>query len=257
MPKPSAKAAAEPSVLRGAITFEEGDFHALTPALARDPDANARRLATRRKLLTLGKEAAKSAATDGADLECRSSLHHPHAFNGMRVNRLWAYLVRSKKHKRVLKSILGSELGKDLDAAYRNAYLCLAVEAEALEVSLRIHSDAWYDGQNLKNKVEREGLEGWRRELNALDGFLLRMDDWKGEWRCGELTPERLEEFLGYYVPGEHRLTVERRWPVPPGARDAVFAPEVPRTMVSELLRLVPLYRFVAWSEANSFLFSS
>ena len=119
----------EPSVLRGEITFEAGDFHALGPSMARDPDANARRLATRRKLLTLGKEAVKAAE---AELECRSSLHHPHAFNGNRVSRLWAYLVRSKKAKRSLKSVLGSELGKDLDAAYRNAYLCLAIEADAL-----------------------------------------------------------------------------------------------------------------------------
>ena len=56
---------------------------------------------------------------------------------------------------------------------------------------LRIHADAWYDGQNLKNRVEREGVAGWLAELNALDGFRLRIDDWKGEWRCGELEPER------------------------------------------------------------------
>ena len=260
MPRETAKRTAEPAALRGEIEFEPGDFHGVSESMARDPDANARRLETRRKLLTLGKGAVKEAAglaDGGVELECRSSLHHPHAFNGMCVRRLWSYLVRPKKAKRALKSILGSDLAKDLDAAYRNAHLCLALEAEALEASLRIHSDAWYDGQNLKNKVEREGLAGWLAELNRLEGFQLRMDDWKGEWRCGELTADRLEEFLSYYVPGEHRLSVERRWPVPPALREAACGPEAPREMVREVLRLVPLYRYAVWSEENMYLFSS
>ena len=252
MPRKTAKKSAEPAVLRGEIAFEEGDFHALSPALASDADANAHRLATRRKLLSLGKITIKEA---GLDLECRSSLHNPNSFNSMRVRRLWAYLVRPKSAKRELKSILGSDLGKDLDAAFRNAYLCLAIEADALEVSLRIHSDAWYDGQNLTNRVAKEGLEGWLEELNRLDGFFLRMDDWKGEWRCGELTPEKLEEFLGYYVPGEHRLTVERRWPCPSGARAHAMGVGVAEAMRSELLRLLPLYRFTAWGPLNMHLF--
>ena len=249
MPRNQSPAPKEPTALRGAIAFEEGDFFALSPAMSGNPDANARRLGTRRKLLALGKEVAKEAG-----LECRSSLHNPHAFNGMRVSRLWTYLVRSKADKRKLKGVLGAELGKDLDAAYRNAYLCMAIEADALEVSLRIHSDAWYDGQNLKNKVGSE-VRAWLGELNRLEGFRLRMDDWKGEWVCGDLTPERLEEFLSYYTPGEHRLTVDQRWPAPPGARDHAFGEEPPQRMKAELERLFELYRFIAWSPENNFLF--
>lgn len=242
----------EPKPLPGAISFEEGDFHALSEALSGNAEGNARRLAARRKLLTLGKAVAKSAG-----LECRTSLHHPHAFNGNRVRRLWAYLTRSKAEKRKLKSVLGSDLGKDLDAAYRNAYLCIALEAEALEVSLRIHPEGWYDGQNLKNKVERGELAGWLDELNRLDGYFLRMDDWKGEWRCGELTVEKLEEFLGYYTPGDHRLTVERRWPAPAGNRGAALDPAAAVALQEEALRLVPLLRFTEWSPENDHLFSS
>src|SRR5688572_11286029 len=141
----------EPRPIEGPILFEESDFRALVPPLASNPDYNAHRLAARRRLLALGKRAAAAAAEDGLALECRTSLHHPHQFNGNRVTRLWAYLTRAKKEKSALKRVLGAELGKDLDSAYRNAYLCFALEGQALEVSLRIHPDAWYDGQNLKN----------------------------------------------------------------------------------------------------------
>jgi hypothetical protein len=248
--------AAEPQPLEGTLAFEEGDFQALSERLAGDPEGSARRLVTRRKLLALGKRAAAGAERAGLPLLSRTSLHHPHPFNGMRVRRLWTYLARAAAEKKRLRGVLGAELGKDLDAAYRNAYLCIAIEAEGLEVSLRIHPDGWYDGQNLKNRVTQEGVKPLLALLNALSGFRLRLDDWKGEWVCGQLSPERLEEFFKFYVPGEHRLVVEERLPAPPGKRAAALAPDVPGRLVAECLRLLPLYRYAAWSQESDFLFN-
>lgn len=247
----------EPTPLDALAPFEEGDFHALAESLSRDPQYNDRRLVARRKLGALGKEAlARIEADCGLALTSRTSLHTPHTFNGMRVKRLWVYLCRGKAEKKRLKSILGAELAKDLDAAYRNAYLCVALESDVVEVSLRIHVDAWYDGQNMLNRVKKEGFDGWLKALNALDGFFLRLDDWKGEWRCGALDRNKLEEFLRYYKPGEHALRVERRYPAPPKNRGAVLSPEAPQHVLADLVRLVPLYRFCAWSEESNFLFS-
>lgn len=256
---PQPKPEAEPRPLREIVPFEEGDFHVLSEGLAKDPQYNDRRLATRRKLGALGKEAVRRAAEgeDGVELLSRTSLHHPTTFNGMRVRRLWTYVCRGKKAKTKLRRILGAELAKDLDAAYRNAYLCLAIESDALEVALRIHKDAWYDGQNLVNRVEREGLDGWIERLNATPGYRLRLDDWKGEWRCGELDRDRVTEFLKYYKPGDHSLTVERRWPAPAGARGGVLGEGVPEALLDEVAALIPLFRYSAWSEESDFLLSS
>jgi len=247
-PEPQAKAELAP--------FVDGDFHVLGSGLARDPQFNDRRLETRRKLLSLAKVfAARAAAECDLALDARTSLHNPHAFNQMQVKRLWAYLVRSKKEKSRLRQTLGSDLGKDLDAAYRNAFLCAAIENDFFEVSLRIHADAWFDGQNLVKRVKAGGFDEWRKRLDALGGFRLRLADWKGEWNCGALTREQLEEFLRFYKPGEHALAVERRFPAPPGTRGGCLAPEFPAAVVAELLRLVPLYRFSAWSEESDWLF--
>jgi len=245
----------EPRPLSGTVLFEESDFRALSPSYARNTEYNAHRLAARRRLLTLGKEVAKQAGALGCDLDCRTSLHHPHTFNGMRVNRLWAYLTRPKKERTKLKRLLGSELGKDLDSAYRNAYLCFALESEALEVSLRIHADAWYDGQNLKKRIEVDGVRSWMDELNGLEGFRLRMGDWKGEWSCGSLTPERVEEFLGYYTPGEHQLAIERTYPAPEGNRGGALEEQAAAELSGQLLRLLPVYRYMVWNEAENYLF--
>ena len=247
----------EPKPLTGELAFEESDFRALSETYSKNPDYNDRRLAGRRRLLTLGKRVAKAAKEAGTPLDCRTSLHHPHAFNGMRVRRLWAYLTRPKAERTRLKRILGSELGKDLDSSYRNAYLCLALEAEHLEVSLKLHHEAWYDGQNLKNRLKAEGLEEWRGLLNGLAGFRLRLADWKGEWRCGELTLDSLEELLGYWQPGDHTLSIESRFPAPEGARGPALEPAAPAHLEALALSLLPLYRYTVWSEESSYLFGS
>ncbi|MBK7642844.1 MAG: hypothetical protein IPJ19_07305 [Planctomycetes bacterium] len=246
----------EPTARPELTPFVEGDFHVLGSGLARDPQYNDRRLETRRKLLGLAKVfGARAQAECDLALEPRTSLHNPHAFNQMQVRRLWAYLVRPKKEKTRLRQTLGSDLGKDLDAAYRNAFLCAAIENDSFEVSLRIHADAWYDGQNMLRRIAGGGFDEWRQRLDALEGFRLKLADWKGEWICGALTREKLEDFLRFYKPGEHALAVERKFPAPAGARAECLAPEFPARVVAELLRLVPLYRFAAWSQESDWLF--
>ncbi len=253
---PAVRPEPEPHARAELAPFVEGDFHALSSGLARDPQFNDKRLETRRKLLSLAKVmAARAQAECGLALEPRTSLHNPHAFNQQQVRRLWAYLTRPKPEKSRLRQTLGSDLGKDLDAAYRNAFLCAAIESDAFEVSLRIHADAWFDGQNLVKRVAAGGLDEWKQLLNALGGYRLRLADWKGEWLCGALTRDKLEEFLRFYKPGEHALAVELRLPAPAGARGDCLAAEFPARVVDELLRLVPLYRFSAWSEESDWLF--
>ncbi|MDP6539311.1 MAG: hypothetical protein QF903_11220 [Planctomycetota bacterium] len=246
----------DPAPHAGPVLFEEGDFHALSEGLCRDRQYDDRRLLARRKLLALGKGALAPLAAAGVRLECRTSLHHPSPFNGGRVRRLWAYLSRAKADKTRLRRVLGRDLAKDLDSAYRNAYLCVAIEPEALEVSLRIHPDAWYDGQNLAKRTAADGVRPLLEILRELDGFRLRLHDWKGEWPCGGLPPERLEDFLSHWTPGEHALAVERRFPAPAGDRGPVLEADAAPHLTAELVRLAPLYRYGAWSAESDFLFA-
>jgi hypothetical protein len=251
----------EPKPLPALAAFEEGDFHALADPLSRDPQFNDRRLATRRKLLSIAQAALERLGADAAksggalELAVRTSLHNPTVFNHMKVKRMWAYICRGKKEKARIKKVLGADLGKDLDAAYRNAYFCVAIEDAALEVSLKIHPDAWFDGQNLIHRTTKEGFAVWLALLNSTPGYRLRLDKWKGEWICGQITSDWLREFFRYYKPGELGLAVERRWPAPAGARGAALDPSVPAQLVDELRALAPLYRYAAWSEESDFLF--
>ncbi|MEM1449418.1 MAG: hypothetical protein AAF957_01895 [Planctomycetota bacterium] len=231
------------------------DFEALRAPRSRSADYNEQRLASRRRLEAVAKHLAQR-AKDRVALEVRTSIHNPFPpVNGGRVERLWAYATRPKAAKTKLRRVIGAELAKDLDHAYRNGYLCVALEAEAVEVSFRIHADAWYDGRNLVRRLDAEGLKPLLGLLNELDGFRLQLADWKGEWRCGGLQPEQLEEFMGFYEPGEHLFAVQRRWPAPEAAREALTGDDVPATLVSELERLVEVYRYAMWSSESDFLF--
>lgn len=246
----------EPRPLAVLEPFEEWDFEALAPPRGRSAEYNEHRLRTRRRLGTIAKAFVARAAKEAElALDSRTSIHNPHAFNGHKVERLWAYITRPKSEKARLKKVLGAEIAKDLDQAYRNAYFCVALEHDALEVSLRIHPDAWFDGQNLLKRTKREGSRELLGLLNALDGHRLRLADWRGEWRCGSLTPESLDEFLRFYTPGEHLFAVEQRWPAGAGVRAAALGEGVPASLVDELSHFVPLYRWLAWSETSDFLF--
>lgn len=235
--------------------FEAWDFEALRPPRSRSPEYNERRLAARRRLEAIAKHAAKNVAKE-AKLEVRTSIHNPFpAVNGGRVERLWAYMTRDKAAKARLRKTLGADLAKDLDQAYKNGYICVALEADFVEVSFRIHQDGWYDGRNLVKRIETEGVKPLLAILNVLDGFRLQLADWKGEWICGEMGPEKLEEFFKYYEPGEHLLSVQRRWPATEAIREALLTPEVPPVLVQELERLVPVFRHAVWSKEADFLF--
>lgn len=250
----------EPPAPRGARTgtlepFEAWDFEALRPPRSRSAEYNEKRLAARRRLEAIAKALVKGSPA-AAKLEVRTSIHNPFPpVNGGNVERLWAYLSRPKAHKTKLKRQLGADLGKDLDQAFRNGYLCVALESEALEVSFRIHPDAWFDGRNLTRRIEAEGFQPLLALLNDLEGFRLQLADWKGEWICGQLEIEQLEEFFRFYEPGEHLLAVQQRLPVPESMREALLTPELPSGLVSELARLIPLRHHACWAPESDFLF--
>ena len=236
--------------------FVAYDFEALRKPRSTSAEYNEQRLAARRKLEAIAKHTA-GLVKAAAKLDVRTSIHNPFPpVNGGRVERLWAYLTRTKAAKKKLARTVGADLAKDLDQAYRNGYLCVALEAEVIEVSFRIHPDGWFDGRNVVKRVAAEGYGPLLGLLNALKGFRLQLSDWKGEWICGELTTERMEEFFKYYEPGEHLLAVQKRVPVPEAARPAALSPEVPLELAQDLAQLVDVYAYAVWSDTSDFLFS-
>jgi len=232
--------------------FDDASFEAFAKEKQRDAKYNADRLKVKRRLAALGK--AVRPALEEADLRLavQTSLSHPYTYNAFRVDSMWVYFSRPEGEKKFLREIFGRALGKDLDPGFQHVLLLVGIDSEGVEVSLKIHSSAWWDGQNLKNRCRRDAdLLAFLEVLNALPGFVLSIHDWKKEYRCGSLRRSDLANYFAYYTPGEHWLHLRKRY----GRDDPRVRGEAwVRIAGDDLRSLAPAYRFAAWGPENNHL---
>lgn len=227
--------------------FLERDFLAYERHRQDDPEYNALRLSVRRKLKAMA-DACKSRAKDlGITIDSQAGLHHPHSFNSFRVREQRAYLCRSKRERSKLAKFFGEALGKDAETHYIQTVLEIALDGEVVEAALRIHPQAWWDGEHLKKKVAGpEGMDEWCAMLRALPaGFGLRMHDWKKVYWASAATPHEMREYFETYTPGNHWLHLVRELPKEDALAMELDAGE---WVVTSLLALLPVYRFILWS---------
>ncbi len=229
--------------------FLQRDFLAFEPHRQKDDEYNALRLSIRRKLKKIADRAKVLAKEQGVELAGKEGLHHPYTFNSYRVRDQRSYLCRSDKERKKLASFFGEALGKDAETHYIQTVLEVSIDNQVVEAALRVHPQAWWDGEHLKKKVAKpEGLAAWAAMLNALPkGFGLRLHDWKNVHWAGSAKVSDLKDMFGYYTPGNHWLHVVRELP----QEDALaMGMEAPDWLVQSLLALLPMYKFILWEPA-------
>ena len=232
------------------IAMLERDFLAYERHRQDDPEYNALRLNVRRKLTALIEPVKKLAKERGVELKAQGGLHHPYSFNSFRVREQRAYLCRSDKERKALGSFFGEALGKDAETHYIQTVLEVCLDDQIVEVALRIHAQAWWDGEHLKKRVlgDAARMAEFCTLLRALPpGFDLRVHDWKKSNWCSQAKPHELQETLQLYTPGNHWLHLQRQLP----KEDALaMGPDGEAWVRSSLLSLLPVYRFTLWEPA-------
>ncbi len=227
--------------------FLERDFKAYERHRQDDPEYNALRLAVRRKLKAMVDATGKEAKGLGVDLSAQAGLHHPYTFNSYRVREQRAYLCRGAKERKKLASFFGEALGKDAETHYIQTVLEVCIDDQIVEAALRIHPQAWWDGENLKKKLRSDDavLAEFCQLLRALPaGFHLKLHDWKKDNWCSVIKPGDVKEVLEFYTPGNHWLHIQRQLP----KEDAVdMGVEAEAWVRTSLLALLPVYRFILW----------
>lgn len=235
--------------------FLPTDFEKFHERIQRDPEFNDARLGIRRKLDAIGKHLVAALSAKDQELVSRASLHHPYRFNAFRVASMWVYLSRGEKERKAIVKHLGADLGKDLDQNYVHTILVLEIAERGLQIALRIHQAAWWDGENLKRNLksaaERDGLAA---TLRPLAGYVLRVGDHRRVRPCPEMTGQDIAEAMAYYTPGDQWLHVERTI-----ARDDPFVtePGFLERIEGEFRALLPAYRRMRWSKESDRLFGS
>jgi hypothetical protein len=227
--------------------FLERDFKAYERHRQDDPEYNALRLSVRRKLKAIVDGVQKAAKAAGYDLSAQAGLHHPYTFNAYRVREQRAYLCRGAKERKQLAAFFGDALGKDAETHYIQTVLECCLDDCIVEAALRVHPQAWWDGENLKKKVlaDAAGMDEFVRLLRALPpGFNLKLHDWKKDHWCAQAKANEVKEMLQHYTPGNHWLHVQRQLP----KEDAVaMGPDAEAWVRASLLALLPLQRFTLW----------
>jgi hypothetical protein len=158
-----------------------------------------------------------------------------------------AYACRGAKERKKLAAFFGEALGKDAETHYIQTVLEVCLDDQIVESALRIHPQAWWDGENLKKKVlgDPAKLEELCKLLRALPpGFNLKLHDWKKDHWCAQAKAHEVVEMFAHYTPGNHWLHVQRQLP----KEDAVaMGPDAEAWVRSSLLALLPVYRLILW----------
>lgn len=232
--------------------FHPMDFRCFEQRRRRDREHNQYRLRVKRKLASLGELLLKPLREQGLAVVSQTSLHHPYTYNKYSVDSQWVYFSPDPEASRFLKEKLGP-VGEDLDTHYIHALLLVGIEEAGLFVSLKIHPQAWWEGQNLKNKCRRaEARSELVKLLRPLDGFSLRLHDWPNTHPCSRIDADTVSRYFEYYTPGEHWFHLDLRIPKEePVATEPRFAEFAERQLVS----LMPVYSFIRWTPQNNHVF--
>lgn len=215
------------------------------------------RLEVKQRLLSL--ERALQPAFEGLDLKRMSSDEYPSVRNTKKVDAQWVFLSRNEEEQRALERVIDLEKTlattlADSSPMIRHAFLCLRLDQEGLEVSFRLHSDAWVDRRNLQNKVADSA------HLASFVELVRALPPPSSVGMVGEppLSPEQAtEETLAALV--ERHGSAEdqgflRFGVVFDRAKVVEQGSGLPEVLRPHLEAAIALYRFATWSEENDFV---
>ncbi len=237
--------------------FSASEFDAYAPPKASSNASNRPRLEAREKAMTLGRVMQADAKALGLALELRASDEHPSLWNKRSVTAQWVFLWRDADARRELEGLLegGRSLKETLTDPtpfFRHAFLALHVDADGVEVSLRVHGDAWVDAKNLRARAaSTEGRAALVEAIRALpEDFVLGVTD-GARLSVRDVTDATFDEALAAWSQPSQWWSVG--WPLPRAVvLDQGGALEEP--MLEAFRALVPIYRLVAWSRDNDLI---
>jgi len=220
------------------IHFSLEDFEYFEGNKARDKEYDGNRLAVKRKLQTIGKKILQDIEQP---LQLQTSLHHPYIYNNYRVNSMWLYFCPSKQELKPLSQILGSVLAQDLKKHYQHTILFTQIDYEGITTGLKIHPQAWWDGQHVQQQAKENAPE-FLQILKKLKDFTWQLHDWPNKQLCHTLTLDHIKRYFKFYNPGEHWFTVQH---YTAKTELEILQPGFVHTLQSQYKQLIPLYNFV------------
>ena len=253
--------------------FTARDFDAYAQKKWQSNAFTRERLEVRQKLVAIGRSiAGKLIGSDGSPLAFETSVEYPALWNHKQVQSQNLYFFRNEQARRELDAILNRQkpiaaMIEDPSPHKNHPFLGIAVLEDGVRLGLELHPEADVDRRSLEKKCqdyfEKERFLSLLCELGsehrmgtfvshaALPGQPLPKIDLARLVPCSELEMTKLDALLTQLANekcalfvGQHFLRTDRR------VESVDFFPIVEESME----RLLPLYRFLAWSRDNDFL---
>ena len=240
------------------VPFAAKDFDAYLEKKWQSNAFNRERLEVREKLEALGRLLAPAmVAGDGSPLECEVSVEHPALWNQRRVENQHLFFSRNKDARREIDTIISKKrtmaaLIEDPSPLRNHIFLGVMIDRSQVELSLKLHSDASVDRENVTRKCQ----EYFQREkLLALiqglpEGYQVGIQG-RDQHPGSELSDETLQELLQDLQGADSWLVVRRAFP---REDPLVQQPAFVDAVRDGLDTLLPLYAFAAWGRDNDFV---
>jgi hypothetical protein len=213
---------------------------------------NLERMKAREKLQALATQAAAASSLAGLDLGQEATHDHPTIFNHKRVDAQWVFFSRPESERKRLGLVIDKEHPlhrriEDPAPHHHHVVLSLRLDTAGLEVGMRVHENAWLDVRNLSARCERpEDRAELLRLLGALPDAVACLGGANAP--ASEVTEGQVAEAASALGHGQEWLSITRSFE----RTDPILATGDLVPAAADLLdRLLPVYRFTAWSESN------
>lgn len=234
--------------------FSEADFEAFQPVRAGSNAYTLPRLKAQERCLAAARGLAELARASGLGVELRASDAAPTVWNKHRVTAQWVFLWRDAAARQALESLLqqGRSLGDTLTDPtpfYRHAFLALCLDAEAVEVTVRVHGNAWADVRNLRAMVaQEEGAQALCNALAHLGPDVVLGVTGGPSWAAAGVDVAALRASVEALVAPEAWWHVTARIP---RAEALALGEGLGPRLGEEFGRLLPVFRAIAWRPDN------
>lgn len=237
--------------------FSDEDFAAYAPKKWKSNAFTLERLRVRQKLEALGHALAPSLrSADGSPLAVETSVEHPALWNHHQVDCQFLFFSRNHEAREKLDALINrkrsiTSLMEDPSPLSNHIALTVRIDQNTIDIALRLPSDAVIDRDNVKRKLEQsETRETLLQLITSLPSSFEIGIEGAPCISANDCTEATLQTALSLETPNRWFI-VRRRFPrTGETIKTEAFLDEIRANLVA----LLPLYHFMAWSPANDAL---
>ncbi|MBN2803778.1 MAG: hypothetical protein JXR91_11845 [Deltaproteobacteria bacterium] len=239
------------------VLFSTADFDAYASSKWSSNMYTLQRRAVKEKLDLIGKSIVKVLDENGLNLVSHLSDEFPSLWNKKKVDKQWLFFSRDVSARQELQNIIDIEKSlaqtlEDPTPLFRHIFIGVSVDEESIKAGIYLHYDAWVDRKNIlalfSNQQKSQEFIELASKLPSDFEFGLIADNLVS---TAGLEPGYVNEFARSFESAKDFMFLGKIFSK--NEADAAGA-SFGSTIVEFIDKLLPVYKFIAWSPENDAL---